>query len=58
VAQVLKMSHFAEQDRVPHMKIGSGGIETGLDPQRPAELQALGQFLLADDLYEAFFQVV
>ena len=54
---VLEMFHLAQQDRVAHVKIGRGGIETGLDAQRAAELEPLRKILLANDLGEAFFQV-
>ena len=31
VAQVLKMLHLAQQDRVAQVQVGRGGVEAGLD---------------------------
>jgi len=61
MAKVLEMAHFSEQHRVPEMKIGRCGIETRFDAQRTAGFygtrQALAQFLLTDQLGQAFLQV-
>jgi hypothetical protein len=40
------------------VQIRRGWIETGLDAQWPAQLEPLGKILLANDLDEAFSQVV
>ena len=51
--QVLKLLHLVEQHRMPEMQVGRGGIEAGLDAQRPAFRQPLGQQFLGNDLGRA-----
>jgi len=48
MAEFLKLSELVDQHGVPEMQIGRGGIETGLDPQRPAGFKPLHQFLWPD----------
>ena len=61
MAEILEMFHLAQQHGVAQMQVGRGGIETGLNAQRPAGLgrlrQAFAQVLFANDLRETFLQV-
>ena len=58
MAQVLEMLHLADQDGVPQVQVGGGGIEAHLDQQRFFRLQRTGELLLqvpfADDLQGPF----
>jgi hypothetical protein len=47
------LAHLVQQDRVAQVQVRRGRIETGLDPQRTAAFQALGQLLPLDDLVGA-----
>ena len=43
MTQILKMPQLVDEDGMPEMEIRRGRIETGLNPQRAAILQALHQ---------------
>ena len=53
MAEVLELPHLVEQHRVAEMQIRRGRIESGLDPQRAAELEARLELLALDDLVGA-----
>lgn len=57
VAKILKVLHLAKKHGVAKMQVGSGGVEAGLDAQRPAQFQALPQLFFADDLRKALAEV-
>jgi len=61
VAQILKMLHLAQQDRVAQVQIGRGRVESRLHAQRPARFrgfeQPFAQFLFADQFRQASFDV-
>ena len=55
MAQFLELLHFVEQHGMPQVQIGGGGVESGLDAERPALGQALDQRLFRDELGGASF---
>ena len=61
VAEILKVLHLAQQDGVAQVQVGRGGVEAGLDAQRPVGLggedQPLAQIFLANDLGHALAEV-
>ena len=50
VPEVLKLSQFSQNDRVPKVNIRCRRVHPKLDAQRPAERKLLAQFALIDDL--------
>src|SRR5262249_47039318 len=57
VAEILKVLHLAKQHRVAQVQVGRGGVESGFDTQRTADLEALDEVLLADDFGHTFLEV-
>ena len=50
VPLILKIAELRKRDAVAEVDIRRGGIDAEFDAERAAELQLLGEFLLADDL--------
>ena len=55
VPEVLKLSQFSQNNRVPKVNIRCGRVHPKLDPQRPAQRKLLAQFAFIDDLRRALF---
>jgi hypothetical protein len=60
VAEVLKLAHFAQDDRVAEMNVGAGWVKAELDSQLPNSLFSIGellsQFGVSENLDCAAFQ--
>ena len=50
MAELLELPQLVQQDGVAQVEVRGGGVEAGLDPQRPAEPQAGLELLALEEL--------